>query len=244
MPSADPYLGAQGTAGLPPSGGPAGIVGRLDEETRRWMDELGGTGPVRDEALSRLHDLLLRVTRAEVARRRGRHPITGPELDDLAHQAADDALVAIVAKLSGFRGESRFTTWAYKFAVLEVSSKLGRHFWQRPTASIDVEDWERLPDRFGVAPDDHAQRLDLIGAVRRVVSEQLTPHQRQVFMALVVDDVPLDALVSRTGSSRNAIYKTMFDARRKLRAALVANGYLGDSTTKGAAGGLGMEEQE
>jgi RNA polymerase sigma-70 factor, ECF subfamily len=214
---------------------PLAFGSRLDEESRRWMDELCGAGRARDEALTRLHEMLLRVGRAELGRRRGRHPITGPELDDLAHQAADDALVAITAKLSGFRGESRFTTWAYKFVVLEVSAKLGRHFWQRPTAAMDVADWERLPDRFGVAPDDHAQRRDLIDEVRRAVTEQLTAYQRQVFVALVVDGVPLDALVTRTGASRNAIYKTMFDARRKLRAALVANGYLGASATKGGA---------
>jgi RNA polymerase sigma-70 factor, ECF subfamily len=198
------------------------------------MDELSGTGPTRDAALTRLHELLLRVGRAELGRRRGRHPISGPELDDLAHQSADDALVAITAKLSAFRGESRFTTWAYKFAVLEVAAKLGRHFWQRPTTSMDVADWERLPDRFGIAPEDHAQRRELIDEVRRAVSEQLTAHQRQVFVALVVDDIPLDALVTRMGSSRNAIYKTMFDARRKLRAALVANGYLAGPATNEA----------
>ena len=62
--------------------------------------------------------------------------------------------------------------------------------------------------------------------MRRAVSEQLTPHQRQIFVALIVDDVPLDALVTELGSNRNAIYKTMFDARRKLHAALVANGHL------------------
>jgi RNA polymerase sigma-70 factor (ECF subfamily) len=211
---------------------PLALGSRLDLENRRWMDELGGTGPAHDEALTRLHEMLLRFARAELARRGGRHPISGPELDDLAHQAADDALVAITAKLSGFRGESRFTTWAYKFVILEVSDKLGRHFWQRPTASMDVGDWERLPDRFGIAPEDHVQRRELIDAVRRAVSEQLTSQQQRVFVALVVDGVPLDALVMTLRSNRNAIYKTMFDARRKLRAALVANGYLDASASK------------
>jgi RNA polymerase sigma-70 factor, ECF subfamily len=199
------------------------------------METLGSTGPARDEALSRLHELLLGVGRTELARRRGRHPITGPELDDLAHQAADDALVAITAKLSGFRGESRFTTWAYKFVVLEVSAKLGRHFWQRPTAALDVADWERLPDRFGIAPEDHAQRRELIDELCRVVSEELTEHQQEIFIALVVDGVPLDALALKLRSNRNAIYKVMFDARRKLRTALVANGYLNASAPEGEA---------
>jgi RNA polymerase sigma-70 factor (ECF subfamily) len=222
---------AQAPADARGSGNPSAIRGRLDEESLRWVDELGATGAAHDEALARLHELLLRVGRTELARRRGRYPITGPELDDLAHQAADDALVAILAKLSGFRGESRFTTWAYRFVILEVSAKLGRHFWRRPGASMDVGDWERLPDRFGVGPEDHAQQRELIDQVRRAVSEQLTAHQRRVFVAIVVDDVPLDSLAARIGSNRNAIYKTMFDARRKLRAALVESGYLSASPT-------------
>ena len=229
----DASRGDKDPAGVPGSGEHLAAGSRLDEESRRWMDGLGGTGSARDEALARLHELLLRVARFELGRRRGQHPVTGPEMDDLAHQAADDALIAIVAKLPGFRGESRFTTWAYKFVVLEVSSKLGRHFWQRPRAFMDAGEWERLPDRFGVAPEDDVQRRALIEAVRGAVSEQLTEHQRRVFVAIVVDGVPLDALVARLGSNRNAIYKTMFDARRKLRASLVANGYLGDSTTSG-----------
>lgn len=212
-------------------GDPAGSAERLtsraiDPESQWWIDTLGGTGPERDGALRKLHEMLLQVCRAELRRRSGRHPITGPELDDLANQAAGDALVAITTKLPGFRAESRFTTWAYRFAVLEISSKLGRHFWQRPVASMDAGDWERLPDRFGVAPEDYAQRRELIGAVRRAVAEELSAHQRRIFVALVVDGVPLDALVVKFGSSRNAIYKTMFDARRKLQAALVAKGYL------------------
>jgi RNA polymerase sigma-70 factor (ECF subfamily) len=187
---------------------------------------LGGAGLAREQALARLHELLLRAARAELGRRAWRHPITGPELDDMAYQSADDALLAITAKLGQFRGESRFTTWAYKFVVLEVSSKLGRHFWQRPAVALDAADWERLPDRFGTSPADHAERRDLIAAVRHAVEEQLTDRQRRVFIAIVVDGIPLDALVVQLGSSRNAIYKTMFDARRKLRAALAANGYL------------------
>jgi RNA polymerase sigma-70 factor, ECF subfamily len=117
----------------------------LDGESARWLRNLQSTGPDRDLALERLHALLLRVARSELGRREGRHPITGPELDDLAHQAADDALMAITGKLQQFRGESRFTTWAYKFVVLEVSAKLGRHFWQRPSAPLEADQWDRLP---------------------------------------------------------------------------------------------------
>jgi RNA polymerase sigma-70 factor, ECF subfamily len=197
-----------------------------DAESAELLHALHSTGPARQLALARLHALLLRVARSELGRREGRHPVTGPELDDLAHQAADDALMAITAKIGQFRGESRFTTWAYKFVVLEVSAKLGRHFWQRPTAALEADQWNRLPDRLGLRPDDVAEQLDLLAALRRAVEEQLTDHQRRVFTAIVVDGTPLDALVVQLGSSRNAVYKTMFDARRKLRAALAANGYL------------------
>jgi RNA polymerase sigma-70 factor, ECF subfamily len=213
-----------------PSDSDAGAPGLVaDPDSARWLRTLADTGRDGEEALARLHELLLRIARGELRRRSGQHPITGPELDDIARQATDDALLAITAKLATFRGESRFTTWAYKFVILEVSSKLGRHFWQRPTVALEAEDWERLPDRFGMGPADRAQWQGLIDALRAAVEQELTERQRRVFVAIVLNGVPLDALVVQLGSNRNAIYKTMFDARRKLRAALVANGYLSSS---------------
>ena len=185
-----------------------------------------GTGAPREAALAALHERLLRIARSELHRRSGHDRITGPELDDLAHQSADDALLAIPAKLGQFRGESRFTTWAYGFVILEVSTKLGRHFWRRPTTVLDAAGWDQMPDRFGRRPEEHALHSDLLAAIRRAVEHDLTPRQRQVFVAIAINQVPLDALVDRLGSNRNALYKTMFDARRKLRAVLAAHGYL------------------
>jgi len=180
--------------------------------------------------LARLHELLVRIARGEAARRGPRLAITGPELDDLAHQAAADALVAITGKIGQFRGESRFTTWAYKFVIFEVSAKIGRHFWRHPAVPLDAEDWDRLPGWFGVDPAHQAEWGDLFAALRRAVDSELTPRQREVFVAIVLNDVPLDTLVLHLGSSRNAIYQVLFAARRKLRAALVAGGYLGGNT--------------
>ncbi|WP_285584944.1 RNA polymerase sigma factor [Actinoallomurus iriomotensis] len=190
------------------------------------MSALTGTGSAREQAITSLHELLLRVARREASRRRAALGIDGPELDDLAHQAAADALVAITAKVRQFRGESRFTTWAYKFVVLEVANKIGRHFWQWRTWPIEQEDWERLPDRFGLRPEDQAEWRDLVSALRRAVDEELTEHQRRIFSALVLGGVPADALAIKLGTTRNALYKALFDARRKIRANLVANGYL------------------
>ena len=125
-----------------------------------------------------------------------------------------------------FRGESRFTTWAYKFAMLEVSAKLGRHFWQRPATTLErPASGTGYPTAWACSPMMSLSSR-LLAALRRAVEEQLTDRQRRVFVAIVIHGTPLDALVVQLGSSRNAIYKTMFDARRKLRAALAANGYL------------------
>jgi RNA polymerase sigma-70 factor (ECF subfamily) len=204
----------------------------LDPESAEWCRVLGDTGPRREEALARLHELLVRIARWEVRRRAPRLRITGPELDDLAYQAAGDALVAITGKLGQFRGESRFTTWAYKFVIFEVSAKIGRHFWRHPSVPFDAEDWDRLPDRFGFDPAQQAEWRDLLAALRRAVDEELTARQRTVFVAIVLNNVPLDTLVIELGTNRNAIYKTLFDARRKLRAALAANGYIGDDLSR------------
>src|SRR6478752_6464366 len=200
----------------------------LDPESAWWLGVLAETGPRREAALARLHELLVRVARAEAARRGPRVRITGPELDDLACQAAADALIAITGKLGQFRGESRFTTWACKFAIFEVSAKIGRHFWRHPVVPLDAEDWDRLPARFGFDPAQEAEWRDLLAALRRAVDEELTARQRRIFVAIVLNGVPLDALVVELATNRNAIYKTLFDARRKLRAALAANGYIGE----------------
>ena len=205
---------------------------RFDPDSAQWVQLLSGTGPQQEAGLARLHGLLLRIARSELQRRGGRLRVTGPELDDLAYQAAADALLAIVGKLGQFRGESRFTTWAYKFVIFEVSAKIGRHFWSNPAVPMDAEEWERLSDRFGLDPARETERRDMARAVRRAVDEQLTPRQRQVFVAIVLNGVPMDALVAELGSTRNTIYKTMFDAKRKLRAALAANGYLDDETSR------------
>ena len=204
----------------------------LDADSAEWLRALAGPGPRREEALARLHGLLVRIARGEVARRGPRSQLTGPELDDLAYQAAADALVAITSKLGQFRGESRFTTWAYKFVIFEVSAKIGRHFWRHPSVPFDAEDWERLPGRFGFDPAQEAEWRDLLAALRRAVDEVLTARQRRVFVALVLNGIPLDTLVLEMASNRNAIYKMMFDARRKLRAALAANGYLSDDRSR------------
>jgi RNA polymerase sigma-70 factor, ECF subfamily len=196
----------------------------LDAESQAWLDALGAQGASRDEAAARLHALLLRAARFEVARRRAALSyLRGNELEDIALEAADDALVSVLARLDDFRGLSRFTTWAYKFALLEAAVRLRRRAWQGREVQLEPETWSLLADR-GSSPEEEAEQRELLAALRDGLEGALTPHQRRVLVALALNDVPIDVLAERLGSTRGALYKTLHDARRKLRAHLAAQG--------------------
>ncbi len=196
-----------------------------DGESLEWLAALSAAGHRREDAIERLHALLLRAARFEVARRRRAVGVAldPGEVDDLATQAADDALMAVMRKLPTFRGDSRFTTWAYKFALLEAAVKVRRRAWQGREVALEDDGWARLADR-AASPHEDAQTAELLGAVGRAIAEALTPHQRAVLTALTLDDVPIDVLAERLATTRGALYKTLHDARRKLRARLAEEG--------------------
>jgi RNA polymerase sigma-70 factor (ECF subfamily) len=200
---------------------PDGVARADDPEG--WLVSLRAAGEERELAIARLHGLLLRAARFEAARRRPLLPGLGSrELDDLAVQAADDALVAVLARLDTFRGASRFTTWAYKFAIYQTAVRLRRRAWQDREVPLDLRSWTLLPDR-GAQPQQHAEEAELLAAVGRGIAA-LTPHQRDVLVALAVNEVPIDVLAERLGTTRGALYKTLHDARRTLRGRLAAQG--------------------
>jgi RNA polymerase sigma-70 factor (ECF subfamily) len=189
----------------------------LDAESREWLRSLRAGGATRDEAVARLHALLLRGARFEVARRRPALPhVRGDDLNDIALEAADDALVSVLARLDSFRGASRFTTWAYKFALLEAAVKLRKRAWQGREVPLEPETWS-LFSSAGLAPDAALEQTELLAAVQSGINEVLTPHQRRVLVALALNGVPIDVLAERLSSTRGALYKTLHDARRKLR---------------------------
>jgi RNA polymerase sigma-70 factor (ECF subfamily) len=197
----------------------------LDPESAAWIRQLTQGGPEREGAERRLHELLLRVARAEAARRRGSIPERGrEEVDDLCVQAASDALLAILRKLPGFRGAARFTTWASKFAIFELSTRLRRHNWRHRRTRSGDEVWEQLPE---AAPSALAtlQRAELLGRLRELVATTLTERQRRVFLSAAMEEVPIDVLAEELGSTRGAVYKILHDARAKLRRQLVTEGY-------------------
>ena len=196
----------------------------LDAESAAWLRALDTTGTERDAAIKRLHALLLRAAVTEVARRRSSAPAAAGDLDDLANQAADDALMAVLRKLHSYRGDSRFTTWAYKFALLEAAAALRRRPWHERELPLEAEGWARLADDGRASPAGQAEAAELIAAIRDAIAEVLTPHQRGVLVALTLNDVPIDVLAERRGTTRNALYKTLHDCRRKLRARLAEKG--------------------
>ena len=168
----------------------------LDEESREWLRCLRAEGSVKEEAVARLHALLLRAALFEVARRRPTLPhLRGNDLDDIANQAADDALVSVLRRLDDFRGASRFTTWVYKFALLEAAVKLRRRAWQGREVPLEPETWS-LFSSAGLEPDEELEQSELLTTLQRAVAEVLTPHQRRVLVALALNGVPSTSLPS------------------------------------------------
>jgi RNA polymerase sigma-70 factor, ECF subfamily len=198
--------------------------GEPDARSRSWIADLRSSGRRHDEAIARLHELLLRAARFEVDRRRATLPhLRGGDLDDLALQSANDALVAVLSKLDTYRGDSKFTTWAYKFALLEAAVKLRRRAWQGREVPLEPETWPLLAAG-SPSPQSSAERGEILAEVQRAISDELTPHQREVLVATTLNGVPIDVLAERLNTTRGALYKTLHDARQKLRTCLDARG--------------------
>lgn len=146
------------------------------------------------------------------------------DVDDICSQAVNDAVMAVLAKLDTYRGAARFTTWASKFAIVETSSRLRRHAWRQRKVELDDTIWDRLSD----TTPPILQRLEndqLIVALHRAIVDHLTERQRLIFQSVTMDDVPIDVLAERLETSRGAIYKTLHDARAKLRRVLIEAGH-------------------
>jgi len=215
LPSIAPVDHGAGTH--PSSGSLAPAASTLDQESREWLRGLRADGAERDAAVARLHALLVRAARFEVGRRKHTLPhLRGNELDDIALEAADDALMSVLRRLDDFRGASRFTTWVYKFALLEAAVKLRKRAWQGREVPLEPEAWDVLATA-SAGPEAEVEQREVLHAVEDGIANALTPRQRQVLLALAVNGVPIDVLADRLDTTRGALYKTLHDARRKLR---------------------------
>ena len=208
----------------------AGVGRPLEEDA--WWSHLADDDPAGREALARLHELLLRASRHQVWRLRGLLPGAGSaEIEDLAQQVADDAMLAVLRRFPTFEGRSRFSTWAYKFAILQAGVAVRAQAWR--DREVPLPDTLSFVDR-GPSPAATSEAAHLARAVEEAIATQLTPHQRRVVLALLVEEVPIDVLAERLGSSRNALYKALHDARQRLRHALVDSGHLDAESERSA----------
>jgi RNA polymerase sigma-70 factor (ECF subfamily) len=197
----------------------------LDPDSRKWVEQLRVGHPRYQPTVARLHVELKRIAFYELSRRRRQlRSISGPEFDDLAQQAADDALVNVLDRLDEFRGLSRFTIWAYKFVMFEVSAKVSRHAWLRQPPEVEEIAWHQLPDPRALRPEEWLDQRARLDALSQAIGE-LTERQRDVFVAVALNEVPIDVVALKLGTNRNAVYKNLFDARRRLRAAMADAGH-------------------
>ena len=201
------------------------VRGIPDETSRTWVEQLQAGHPRHHETVASLHLVMGKMAIRELARRRRQLPaLTGPEFDDLAQQAADDALVKVLNRLDSFRGLSRFTTWVYKFVICEVSTKVAGHAWHRQPPSLTEQAWEHLSAPSRWEPEETLEHRAQLQALREAIGE-LTERQRRVFVSIALNEVPIDVVALDLGTNRNAIYKNLFDARQSLRAQMAAAGH-------------------
>jgi RNA polymerase sigma-70 factor (ECF subfamily) len=200
------------------------VVRDTGEDEDDWVARLRSGGAVGEEALRRLHALMLRAARHQVGRMAGGRELGAVRGEEIVHAAADEATMAVMSRLATFEGRSRFTTWAYKFAIFQAAVEVRRAAW-RPAEVELTPAADRAADTW--TPERVVEASDFGEAVRDALDTQLTPHQRRIALALIIEGVPIDVLALQLGTNRNALYKTLHDARTRLRAVLTAEGYLG-----------------
>jgi RNA polymerase sigma-70 factor, ECF subfamily len=193
-------------------------VSSLDAESQAWWHRLHARESVRTDAIEELHKRLQREAKFHVRQRVSTlSAFPRSDIDDLATQAADDALIALLEKLDDYRGESQFLTWARRFAALDaqvsVRRRLGR---DRVGISRDPDHALLVPDP-GSSVHDRVERREFLRGLTKVINNRLTARQRAVLVAVAIDGVSTDTLAGELQTTPGAIYKTLHDARVKVR---------------------------
>jgi RNA polymerase sigma-70 factor (ECF subfamily) len=203
---------------------------RTNEE---WLYALNASGDIQEAAILDLRDLLLRATLYFFSR--NLDDFSGVNRDEILQRAEDcaqEALIAVLNHLSDFRGDSKFTTWAYKFAINIALMTSRRERWKGKSLDqlhfqhdSQLFEWERQSPGAGMVPDRFAIQDEICDILLNVIEHDLTEKQRYVVLMMVFNEVPMDEMVLRLNTNRNAIYKMLHDARRKLKSSLQAHGF-------------------
>ena len=193
----------------------------LDLESRVWLERLHGAEPTRGSAVAELYERLRREAAFHIRHRvRNRAELHRGDIDDLATEAAGDALMVLLRKLDDFRGESRFWTWARRFAALEAPVSIRRRVGRdRLGIAADPELAFGVPDA-ACSAQELLETRELLQRVSDIVANQLTNRQRTILIATAVNGVSPQTLACQLHTTPGAIYKTLHDARRKLKANL------------------------
>jgi RNA polymerase sigma-70 factor (ECF subfamily) len=184
----------------------------------QWLMELRGPNP--DGALADLYDLLVRSLGAALGGYGG-----GVEAN--FGDFAQEALIKITSNLDSFRGESRFTTWAQKIVVNVALTELKRKRWrdvslQELLARRGAAD--RGPAEIQLTPEQLALQNGVLEELRRVIDEELTSRQREAIVAVLLEEMPISEVARRMGTTQNALYKLLHDARKRLKRQMEAAG--------------------
>ncbi|MCW2521716.1 MAG: polymerase sigma-70 factor [Frankiales bacterium] len=217
--------------------GEAGRTARaLTADDQRWIHGLASRGERHQQTCRDLHAVLHRVAKIEIAQRRGRTTIGAADLDDIACQAASDALLLVIHKAEQFRGDSRFTTWASRFVAYEVQSKVRQHVTRQSALPLSAQQQETIADP-QAGPDAHAEAAELAQHVLAIADSSFSPRQRRVFSAMLRCDVPPAALAAELGLNANAVYQSVFRIRHSLREQLSQLGLVESGAARCHTGG-------
>lgn len=183
-----------------------------------WLEQL--SDPIDDEALTDLRTILLRGLRASLSNR------INTDLDAITEDFVQDALLKILKSLVTFRGESQFTTWAQKIAIHVAYTELRRRRWK----DISLQDIIETPegDEYTPAiltdpshsPEQEVSQNNIFDIVYHLIETELTERQRTAIMAIVQGGMPIDQVAEKMGTNRNALYKLIHDARKRLKQSL------------------------
>jgi RNA polymerase sigma-70 factor (ECF subfamily) len=205
----------------------------ITRTNQEWLHDLNAGGAVQEAAIADLRDLLLRAALYFFSRNLS--DFAGLSRDEILRRAEDcaqDALIAVMGHLSDFRGDSQFTTWAYKFAI-NIALMSARHErWKgvsldelAASDKNDLGEWMMQDRSEGIAPEQSAVQAEIREIISDVIEHDLTENQRRVLFMMIFNEVPMDAVVQHLGTNRNAIYKMLHDARRKLKSSLQRRGF-------------------
>lgn len=206
------------------------IVTGITRTNQEWITYLNTAGEEQTRALTDLNRLLLRSVYYTFSK----YLPAGYDTERvrmLAEDCTQDALITLLAHLHEFRGESQFTTWAFKFGINKAMTAARWEQWRGVSLEAlsgdrepDEMDWESTQTSTTSVEQIQAQK-ETWEIVRQVIHSELTERQRQVLIWMVFDEVPMDVVTERLDTNRNAIYKLLHDARQKVKGRLESYGY-------------------